>query len=223
MTIGTGYNISVTMGTYYSGDITGVWVDWNHNYSFTDAGEYFALTSSNPATGTITPPAGATTGSTRMRIRMQYNGTLDPCGTQTYGEVEDYTVNVSAASNMTYVSSTSTQNLLTGIGVPQNNAQILGIQIVTSGNANPLNATSFTLNTNGSTAPTSDITFAKLWYTGTSSTFGTTTQFGSNFTNPNGSFTITGTQQLQTGTNYFWLTYDCPGTAIAGKLGRISS
>ena len=39
-------------------------------------------------------PEGTTNGDYRMRIRMTYNTPPVPCGTATYGEVEDYTLKV---------------------------------------------------------------------------------------------------------------------------------
>ncbi|MCX6319656.1 MAG: hypothetical protein NTW29_20425 [Bacteroidetes bacterium] len=114
------------------------------------------------------------------------------------------------ASGMIYVSSTTTQANTSSVPRGTTNQQVIGVEIVTSGTLSPLSATSFTLNTNGTTAPLTDITNAKLWYTGTSSTFATTTQYGSTVAAPNGSFNITGSQVLSTGTNYFWLTYDVP-------------
>ncbi|MCX6166276.1 MAG: T9SS type A sorting domain-containing protein, partial [Ignavibacteriae bacterium] len=59
---------------------------------------------------------------------------------------------------------------------------------------------------------------ARIYYTGTSNVFAMTNQFGSDFAGPNGAFTITGTRTLATGTNYFWLVYDVPGTATSGNL-----
>jgi len=115
---------------------------------------------------------------------------------------------------MTYTSSATTQTVFTPIINPAINQQIIGVQIVTTGNNSPLSATSFTFNTNGSTAPGTDISTARLWYTGTSGTFATTTQFGADFASPNGSFVINGSQVLAEGTNYFWLTYDVPGGAV---------
>ena len=50
-----------------------------------------------PATGTITftVPADATPGTTRMRVREVYaNSDFDPCLNYTYGETEDYNVNI---------------------------------------------------------------------------------------------------------------------------------
>ncbi len=109
-------------------------------------------------------------------------------------------------ANMTYLSSTTTQNTSNVMRGTTNN-QIIGIQVVTSGTANPLSATQFDLNTIGTTS-TADIANAKIFYTGTSSTFATTTQFGLTNATPSGSYSITGSQALSSGTNYFWLTYD---------------
>ncbi len=116
------------------------------------------------------------------------------------------------ASVMSYVSGTTTQDNVSNTSANAINQEVIGIQIVTSGSLNPLSATSFTFNTNGTTLAT-DITNAKLWYTGTSSVFATTSQFGPTFANPAGSFIISGSQTLQQGTNYFWLTYDISCTA----------
>jgi PKD repeat protein len=63
-----------------------------------DTDEHIICEVSNGGEGTynFTVPAAALTGTTRMRIRTKYNGNDcgDPCGTTTYGEVEDYSVNV---------------------------------------------------------------------------------------------------------------------------------
>ncbi|UQD57336.1 GEVED domain-containing protein [Flavobacterium sp. K5-23] len=93
--IGKSYPIIVTNGYLDTGSQVGIWVDWNHNGDFTDSGEFFSTTMvDDKFSGTIIPPSGASLGSTRMRIRIRYNGALDPCGDTTWGEVEEYTLNV---------------------------------------------------------------------------------------------------------------------------------
>jgi chitodextrinase len=75
-----------------------VFIDYNQNGLFTDAGETVwskAASTTTPVTGTFTIPATALLGTTRMRVSMKYNGIPAACGTFTYGQVEDYTVNIS--------------------------------------------------------------------------------------------------------------------------------
>ncbi len=117
---------------------------------------------------------------------------------------------------MSYVSSTTTQNNNTTILKGINDQEIIGVEVVMLNSANPKNATSFTFSTAGSSNAAIDIATAKVFYTGNSSTFAATNQFGSLVANPNGTFTVTGTQTLQSGTNYFWLAYDIPTSAING-------
>jgi len=117
---------------------------------------------------------------------------------------------------MTYVSSTVTQSNITNIvrGLPSQ--EVIGIEVVTQNSANPLTVTSFTLNTNGSSNASADISNARIYYTGTSPTFVATAQMGVK-ANPNGSFTITGSQPLTYGVNHFWLAYDIAATATLGN------
>jgi len=121
--------------------------------------------------------------------------------------------------NMEYVSSTTTQNTH-NIAAGKTNRQIIGIEIVTTESDNPMSITSFTVNANGSSTPSStNIENAKIYYTGTSNTFTTDTQFGSTYTTPTTSnFDITSTQQLSESTNYFWLTFDTKTGATLGEL-----
>jgi hypothetical protein len=223
---GSTYPVSAT--TFSSSNAQGfaLWIDWNNNDVFTDPGEYYAFPfissgSSTTTTLNLTVPPSAPLGNHRIRVRNNFNSiptAADVCTNLSYGETEDYTINVTAASPMTYTSSTTTQTVTSGINAPLTNAQMIGIQVLMSGTLSPVNVTSFTLNTNGSTNPAADISNAKLWYTGTSSVFSTTTQYGYAFISPNGAFNITGTLQLAQGTNYFWLTYDVPSNATSGNF-----
>ena len=107
MAPGTGYPITITTANGYSSDTGAVYVDWNQDLDFNDPGE---LQSLNPGagagptySGTITPPGDALAGETRMRIRLSWLTDPVPCGTQTYGEVEDYTINVGGEAPVTYL------------------------------------------------------------------------------------------------------------------------
>jgi len=133
---------------------------------------------------------------------------LAPSGnTLITGTMNSLSYYVTGEKRMNYVSSTATQANTTYVREGSLNQEIIGMQIVTSGALDPALATSFTFNTNGTTR-TADIAGAKVFYTGTSSTFAATNQFGSTYANPSGSFAIAGSQALAEGANYFWLVYD---------------
>ncbi len=92
---GESYPITITNGLHYSGDQMGCWIDWNYDGDFDDADETINITYSDPnGVGTVTVPSDARLGATRMRLRVMYSGAVLPCGDASYGEVEDYTVNV---------------------------------------------------------------------------------------------------------------------------------
>ena len=106
----TSVSTNVTRGTANAISITPVWtstkyneayavyIDYNKDGDFTDSGELaWTKTGSQttPVTGSITIPATAALGSTRMRVMMQYNSVpSSSCGSYTYGQVEDYTLNI---------------------------------------------------------------------------------------------------------------------------------
>ncbi len=77
-----------------------VWIDWDQSGTFDSDEEMVSGSSSSDATlsGTFTVPSDALSGSTRMRVTMKYNATATACETFTYGEVEDYTINVVSAA-----------------------------------------------------------------------------------------------------------------------------
>ncbi|MFZ4401684.1 MAG: BNR-repeat neuraminidase N-terminal domain-containing protein [Bacteroidales bacterium] len=121
------------------------------------------------------------------------------------------------AAPMAYVSSTIVQSASPYYAMKSTtNNQIIGIQVVTNGPLAPINLTDLTLNTAGTALP-SDFKNAKIFYTYNSPVFSTATQFGTTVAIPSGAFTVTGSQALQPGTNYFWLTYDVTDTAINGR------
>ncbi|SFA98211.1 Por secretion system C-terminal sorting domain-containing protein [Flavobacterium swingsii] len=92
-----------------------VWIDYNKNGLFTDAGELVfskAASTTTPATGSITIPATASIGATRMRVSMKYNAIPTACETLNYGQVEDYTVNITAAFAITSTTEVSNSNVV---------------------------------------------------------------------------------------------------------------
>jgi len=71
-----------------------VWVDINQNNSYESNELVFSGRSRSAVSGSIELPAGAFTGDTGMRVSMRYGGYPAPCGSYTYGEVEDYVVSM---------------------------------------------------------------------------------------------------------------------------------
>ena len=113
LTLSTGYTITITptwTGTIYAEGYA-AWIDYNKDGDFEDAGEQLfsqSPTTSTPISGSFTVPAGATQGTTRMRVSLKYNGIPTPCESFTYGEVEDYTINIVAGTPDTQAPTTPT-------------------------------------------------------------------------------------------------------------------
>lgn len=97
---GSTYSFSASFtGTSYNEDQVIVWIDSNNDKDFDDAGEQVMVGTINkaPWTGIITIPADALTGTTRMRVRLHDSSLTPnstPCGTSSYGQVEDYSLNI---------------------------------------------------------------------------------------------------------------------------------
>jgi PKD repeat protein len=110
---GSVYSLSASCGS------TGSWTehcrafaDWNQDCDFTDTGESFDLgqvTGPGTMTLSITIPSGATIGSTRLRVSLKYSADPTSCETFTYGQVEDYTINVQSAAPTLSVSLAATE------------------------------------------------------------------------------------------------------------------
>jgi hypothetical protein len=127
--VGQNVNMTIALGSSYPCGLA-VFVDWNNDLDFIDAGEkvytsngYWSAGATVPV-GTFQVPLSAAIGSLRMRVVLD-EGTGDPlaCGItgNLYGEVEDYTFitvalpNCSAASFAgTYVTHVSSSLVCTG-------------------------------------------------------------------------------------------------------------
>src|SRR6056297_2685878 len=95
-----------------------VWIDWDHSGTF-DADEEMVSGSSSSAdklSATFTVPSDAQLGTTRMRVTMKYNAAATACESFSYGEVEDYTINVTTAG--TYASTSFTDATELGNEMP---------------------------------------------------------------------------------------------------------
>jgi subtilisin-like proprotein convertase family protein len=115
------FTTSVLPGTFIAGaanpmsvsvgpggtEYVGVWVDFNRSGGF-EANEFTLLGSGNGVTinNSINVPAGATLGNTRMRVRVRYDVTLggaDACTAYSFGESEDYIVNIAPCVQGSFV------------------------------------------------------------------------------------------------------------------------
>jgi len=104
MTAGTGYAVTLTPGFASStyNEYWKIWVDLNYDGDFDDSGELIfdaGALSKTAVTGTATIPSGTSAKTTRMRVSMKYNAAQTACETFSYGEVEDYTVNISTGGD----------------------------------------------------------------------------------------------------------------------------
>ncbi|MFC7774780.1 M4 family metallopeptidase [Flavobacterium sp. GCM10027622] len=77
-----------------------IWIDYNKNGTFETSEKVVAGSSSSSGnlSSTFTVPTTASAGNTRMRVQMKYGSTSTACETFSYGEVEDYTVNIGASA-----------------------------------------------------------------------------------------------------------------------------
>ena len=99
---GSTYALTATPGAAW-GQGVGVWIDYNRNGSFADAGEFVFSSASGTATvsGNITIPASASNGLSRIRVCSKYGATpasTDYCGHSGFGEYEDYNITIGNGS-----------------------------------------------------------------------------------------------------------------------------
>ena len=87
----------INSGTFYACSV-GVYIDYNQDGAF-DVTTETAFTGNTSAanrvsSGIISIPSTALVGNTKMRVVLEESGLTDPCGTYTWGETEDYTINI---------------------------------------------------------------------------------------------------------------------------------
>ncbi|WP_103069133.1 choice-of-anchor B family protein [Aquimarina sediminis] len=99
LTIGNPQTITITptwTNNIYN-EAYSVWIDYNRDGDFVDSGEQVwtkTASKTTPVSGGFTIPSGTAEGATRMRVSMKYNAIPTPCESFQYGEVEDYTINI---------------------------------------------------------------------------------------------------------------------------------
>jgi len=120
VTAGQTYPISLTTGFSYDtwDEYWSIWIDFNQDGDFIDDGEkVFSQVAAAPPAGTPTNvynaflniPFDAPAVQTRMRIAMKRGAFATPCETFPFGEVEDYTINISSGQGLAELSLPSTE------------------------------------------------------------------------------------------------------------------
>ena len=106
LTQGTGYSVQVRAGTWNSNNNIAVFIDFNRDGDFLDAGEKLGqvnLLGLGIGNIAFAVPAAGYTGVTRMRVREVYaSSNITPCTQYTYGEIEDYTIVISPSCPAAY-------------------------------------------------------------------------------------------------------------------------
>lgn len=112
VTKGQAYDLTITPevngaeGSAYTNDEIAAWIDWNDDADFNDAGEQVAYVLVGAGWNnvfSVTVPASAVTGSVVMRVKMSYlpdDGAITACGTEQWGETEDYVINIVAPASV---------------------------------------------------------------------------------------------------------------------------
>ncbi|MBK8228591.1 MAG: T9SS type A sorting domain-containing protein [Flavobacteriales bacterium] len=178
VTAGMTYTLSVnvnttTLTTGFSESQVLAWIDYNQDFDFGDAGEQVLISAIGALdiySGDVTIPLGATLGTTRMRIRLHdtHDGTDyinvfndTPCGDASYGEIEDYVLNITAG----------------GGGAPSNdlcaNAALIGVNsicVTTAGTTENATQSVAPAACSGFTATSAN----DVWFTFTATTASTT-------------------------------------------------
>jgi hypothetical protein len=126
------YDLTITSGSYFP-DNYAAWIDYDMDGVFDPSeklGEFPTTSASETQDITFTVPGSATIGSTIMRVRGVFHDTgepspTDPCYSYTWGETEDYTVNIDASTGISEDPTTSivwyqVDNTLFVMGLPLN-------------------------------------------------------------------------------------------------------
>ncbi|NOR85977.1 MAG: PKD domain-containing protein, partial [Bacteroidales bacterium] len=153
---GTSYDLTLVpgFGDRSRREVWRVWVDYNMDGDFLDAGElvYSIDGKKGSVGGSFTTPAGLS-GETRMRVSMKYNAAQTSCEQFAYGEVEDYTLLFGEAVPLPPVADFS--------GTPTSVSVGNSVQFSDESSNNP---TSWAWNFNGGTPATSSAQNPNITY-----------------------------------------------------------
>jgi len=201
---------SLQSTTAYSNSMA-IYIDYNRNGVFTDAGEavYVAtatISGAHTESGSFTVPLSASPGYTRMRVICNEGLITSPTQTLSYGEYEEYTINLIGNVASTYnwswnttpavISASGSTAVTNETGSPVTQTFTATATIASTGCTNSLTTSAVTVN---STIPTPTATDGTQCGTGT----------------PTCSVTGSG----RAGNTFRWYTVSTNGTAISGQTG----
>ena len=174
--IAQGASATITITPSWSGTAYNegyaVFIDFNKDGDFNDVGETVytrSATSTTPISGTINIPTSAATGATRMRVSMKYNGVPTACEAFSYGEVEDYTINITTGSG----GGADTQAPSAPSSLSSSNVTTSSVTLSWSASSDNVGVTGYRIYQNGSSIGTVTGTSSNI----TSLTAGTTYSF----------------------------------------------
>ena len=87
---------------YYPTAYWAVWIDYDHNGKFDHDEKVIRTSGTHGIHQSIHVPSSAKTGKTRMRVALRFVYYPTECGYYLYGEVEDYTINITSAGHSGY-------------------------------------------------------------------------------------------------------------------------
>ncbi len=211
-------------GTFNANNTTTAWIDYNNDGAFTNdemLGTVYGVAAVNTDARLIfKAPYTAVSGPTRLRIRNSAfataNTPLPACGSTTYGETEDYTVNIAAAPLMALQAVKLEQDTVAVLPGTKN-ALVLGTKVIVTGYTNRLSATSINVSTAGTTN-LANINSVRAYFTANSTAplFSPANLFAT--ATPSATLTLTGNALLEGDTNYFWLVYDVDSFSTIGNV-----
>ena len=174
--VGTGDTYPIALEGNTDGPWTNyftVWIDWNQNGTY-EVNEKFQVgtivnstgTDGQQATGNIAVPNSAMLGTTTMRVIKSFGSyPQDPCGTYSYGQAEDYTINVTEGSggNTGYTCEDNmvpSNNLENGLFFGGTTNQKLAVDVMVGDDGFPVYGVELNVFTDGNT----DLEFMVTFY-----------------------------------------------------------
>ena len=99
---GSSYNLQINIDALVNEYLT-VWIDWNNNGDFDDAGEEYIIASGSSSTfysQSILVPFISQNTTIKMRVALRFGTAPLNCGTWAFGDVKDYSINIGNPSTV---------------------------------------------------------------------------------------------------------------------------